>query len=289
MERRVEFSISDSAARLHARINRYERQGEIDRYRRQTQPPGEVSAYEASAYEPSAYEPADQAPFAVSLPPSPPAVHEWTSALPSSLAENRMQRSVAFKPSATASQARPRSRLLERAGTRASLRAAPIALKRTASTLGTSIRAPTSLKRTVSTLSSSVRSATNTMPVPKARSAASQLAIAALATNLAQKKKEERWRGMWWWSARLATAWFVNLSMAFIFLFYAFIVSLKFGETETRELFGAWGAAYLWTTLIFDPCNVCVVTIMPYLINEDTRCGRCCSRIKFVYDELFAP
>ena len=53
--------------------------------------------------------------------------------------------------------------------------------------------------------------------------------------------------------------------MAFIFLFYAFIVSLKFGETETRELFGAWGAAYLWTALIFDPCNVCVVTNLIFL------------------------
>ena len=57
-------------------------------------------------------------------------------------------------------------------------------------------------------------------------------------------------------------------------------------------LFSAWGAAYLWTALIFDPCNVCIVTMMPYfpyIAREDTRCGRCCRRAKMIYDEIFAP
>ena len=54
-------------------------------------------------------------------------------------------------------------------------------------------------------------------------------------------------------------------------------------------LFGSWGAAYLWTALLFDPINVFIITIMPYVANEETRCGRCCMRCKFVYDELFAP
>lgn len=54
-------------------------------------------------------------------------------------------------------------------------------------------------------------------------------------------------------------------------------------------LFSAWGAAYLWTALIFDPCNVCIVTMMPYIARGDTRCGRCCRRAKMIYDEIFAP
>ena len=66
-------------------------------------------------------------------------------------------------------------------------------------------------------------------------------------------------------------------------------ISLKFGEREVQDLYAAWGVSLVWTALIFDPCNICIVTIMPYLVHENTRCGRACGWMKYVYDELFAP
>ena len=184
-DRQIQFSISDSAARLQARIDRH------DAREPQREPPVEALG-----------EPA----LPASLPPSPPAAHEWTSALPLP-ADNLTWRPVGVKGSATVSPASQQSRPLKRLGTRASLRAAPSVVKRTFSA---------SVRR--------LHRANTTTAVPKAQSAATQLAIATLAAKVAHRKKEVRWRGSWIRRARLAAAWFVNLFAAFIFLFYAFIV-----------------------------------------------------------------
>ena len=40
---------------------------------------------------------------------------------------------------------------------------------------------------------------------------------------------------------------------------------------------------YLWLA------QVCVIVCMPCLWRDNTRCGRCCLRTKYVYNEIFAP
>ena len=35
--------------------------------------------------------------------------------------------------------------------------------------------------------------------------------------------------------------------------------------------------------------QVCVIVCIPCLWRDDTRFGRCCLRVKYVYNEIFAP
>ena len=128
-----------------------------------------------------------------------------------------------------------------------------------------------------------------TMVAHARRGSSSELAIVALAAQVRQRKQDVLWRSDLERSVRHAAAWLFNLAASAILLFYALVISIKFGEEETNGLFTSWGVAYLFTALIFDPCNIVIVSLMPCFINEETSCGQCAQRVKFVYDELFAP
>lgn len=79
------------------------------------------------------------------------------------------------------------------------------------------------------------------------------------------------------------------LSLSAIFLFYALVVSLRFGERETASLFASWAAAYLYGAILLEPGAICLISAMPCLVSEDTRFGRLCLRIKWCWDELLSP
>lgn len=51
----------------------------------------------------------------------------------------------------------------------------------------------------------------------------------------------------------------------------------------------SWLVAYGWTFAIVEPVQILVMALAPSIVSEDTRCGRCCARVQFVYNELFSP
>ena len=74
-----------------------------------------------------------------------------------------------------------------------------------------------------------------------------------------------------------------------IFFFYSFIIALKFGEVSTNKMLVGWAIAYGCTFAIIEPLQIILLAAMPCLFVEDTRCGRCLIRARFIYNELLAP
>ena len=58
---------------------------------------------------------------------------------------------------------------------------------------------------------------------------------------------------------------------------------------KARNMLLAWLVAYGWTFAIVEPVQVVIFALLPYIANEETRLGRCCLRVRFVYNELFSP
>jgi hypothetical protein len=50
-----------------------------------------------------------------------------------------------------------------------------------------------------------------------------------------------------------------------------------------------WIIAYAQTFMLIEPVQILLLAGLPCLMDEDTRCGRCCIRIRFIYNELLAP
>lgn len=51
----------------------------------------------------------------------------------------------------------------------------------------------------------------------------------------------------------------------------------------------SWGVSYLLTFTIVEPFQVLLLSSAPWLCDEETRLGRCCSWIRFIYNELLSP
>ena len=117
----------------------------------------------------------------------------------------------------------------------------------------------------------------------------SQVAVVALAALRQKRKADAKWRSNTDRCRRLTLAWAFNLGVSALFIFYALIASLKFGESETAGLFSSWAAAYLYGAVLLEPGAVCIVSAMPCLTSEDTKFGRCCLRVKWCWDELLSP
>ena len=128
------------------------------------------------------------------------------------------------------------------------------------------------------------------MRVQKARQKdGSQMAVVALAALRQERERDVKWRSdteRFW---RLTLAWTFNLGISVLFIFYALLASLRFGEYETAGLFASWAAAYLYTAILLEPGVICIISAMPCIASEDTRIGRCCLRAKWCWDELLSP
>ena len=116
-----------------------------------------------------------------------------------------------------------------------------------------------------------------------------RFAVVSMAAVRQKKKIDALWRGPAERCVRLVFAWVFHLTVCALLLFYALVLSLKFGESENATLFGAWGAAYLWTAVLLEPVIIFIVVGLPSIANEETRLGRCCLRVKWLWDELLSP
>ena len=64
---------------------------------------------------------------------------------------------------------------------------------------------------------------------------------------------------------------------------------VKFKGTATNFMLLGWAVAACQTYLIIEPLQVCILVCMPCLFRDTNACGRCCIRIRYVYNELFTP
>ena len=115
------------------------------------------------------------------------------------------------------------------------------------------------------------------------------MAVVALAALRQERERDVKWRSdteRFW---RLTLAWTFNLGISVLFIFYALLASLRFGEYETAGLFASWAAAYLYTAILLEPGVICIISAMPCIASEDTRIGRCFLRAKWCWDELLSP
>ena len=124
------------------------------------------------------------------------------------------------------------------------------------------------------------------VPRPKP---STNIAAIAIETRLRQKRKDLRWRGPYERGCRLVLAWTFNFLVPGIAYLVAIIIAAKLGETETYKMCIGWLVAYGATFAIVEPAQVVILASAPCLFDEETKIGRCCSRVRFVYNELFAP
>ena len=116
-----------------------------------------------------------------------------------------------------------------------------------------------------------------------------QMALAAMAAVRQKRKMDMKWRTEADRCRRSALAWAFVLGVSAIFIFYALVASLKFGQGEAAGLFASWGAAFFFTAILLEPTVICLLSALPCLATQDTRMGRCCLRVKWCWDELLSP
>jgi len=108
--------------------------------------------------------------------------------------------------------------------------------------------------------------------------------------QIRKKRRDLGWRGEREFKARLTFAWAVNMVIIpALLLTYSIACAVSLGEAETNTMCVSWLVAYLITFAIIEPVQVVLLAGQPWLCDEDSRCGRCCARVRFVYNELLAP
>jgi len=111
-----------------------------------------------------------------------------------------------------------------------------------------------------------------------------------IAEKLHDKVHGLRWRGPVEYRLRSFVAWFMGVLLYVIFCLAAAVYGVvKFKGAATNYMLASWGVAAIQTYIIIEPVQVIVVIALPCLVNEQTRCGRCCLRCRFWYNEIFAP
>ena len=115
------------------------------------------------------------------------------------------------------------------------------------------------------------------------------LASVAILAQLKAKRQVLRWRGKWEYRARLGLSWAANFTICGLAYMYSIALAVKFGNNDTTGMIISWLVAYGWTFAIVEPVQVIILAGTPCLFDEETRCGRCMSRARFIYNELCAP
>lgn len=115
------------------------------------------------------------------------------------------------------------------------------------------------------------------------------IASIAVLAQLRAKRKELRWRPAYEYYSRLCLAWAFQFFVCGVAYWYAIICAISFGNNQTTAFIVSWLVAYGWTFAIVEPAQVLIIAGTPCLCDEETRLGRCCLRVQFVYNELFAP
>ena len=107
---------------------------------------------------------------------------------------------------------------------------------------------------------------------------------------LAQRelRMQLRWRHPAVYRCRMAAAWAVSLGAFAICAMFAVVYGRLFGKTRTNDMLKGWLLASCQTWGIVEPIQVIMLALLPLLIREDSRCGRCFERARAMYNEVFA-
>jgi len=98
------------------------------------------------------------------------------------------------------------------------------------------------------------------------------------------------WRGECEFWTRVVLSWMFNLFIYFVCAVASLTYGIiKFQGAATNFMLIGWGVAACQTYLVLEPLQIIIIVFLPCIVSEETRCGRCCLRIKFWYNELFTP
>ena len=87
----------------------------------------------------------------------------------------------------------------------------------------------------------------------------------------------------------MCTAWTFNIAVYATCALLCLTYANKFGANSTNEMITVWIIAMFQIYLIIEPVQILVTACAPFLCTEDSRCGRCCLRVKYYYNEFFSP
>ena len=104
-----------------------------------------------------------------------------------------------------------------------------------------------------------------------------------------QRIDELAFRPKWVYWIRVSLAWAIVWAILLAGCFYSILLARTFGAIETNKMIVAWLIAYGQTFVVVEPIQILLLAGTPCLFNEETRCGRCCVRCRFIYNELLAP
>jgi len=117
----------------------------------------------------------------------------------------------------------------------------------------------------------------------------SSIAAIAIEAQLHKVRKDLRWRGPRERACRIGAAWAFNLTVSALAYLVSIIFCARFGEKETSAMSVSWMIAYGLTFVLIEPAQVLLLASAPCLFDDSTKVGRCCLRVRLVYNELCAP
>jgi len=123
----------------------------------------------------------------------------------------------------------------------------------------------------------------------KPKQTSTSVAAVTIELQLRKVRKELRWRGPRERACRVGAAWAFNLTVLVLAYLVSIIFCARFGERETSTMSVSWLIAYGLTFLLIEPVQVLLLAGAPFLFDETTLVGRCCLRVRLVYNELCAP
>jgi hypothetical protein len=107
--------------------------------------------------------------------------------------------------------------------------------------------------------------------------------------QLKQHTERSGWRSDRCVSVRMTLAWLFNLCVYFVSALLSLTYGVKFGPESTNEMITVWFIAMFQIYFLVEPMQILVVVCAPFLCDDATRCGRCCLRIRYCYNEFFSP
>jgi len=100
---------------------------------------------------------------------------------------------------------------------------------------------------------------------------------------------EARWITDRWYCIRQSTAWITAFFLQFVTAIMAMAYATTFGNDETTKMLMGWLISVGWCFFIIEPIQIVIVSVFPFCINPDSRCGQCFDWTRWAYNEYFAP
>jgi len=99
----------------------------------------------------------------------------------------------------------------------------------------------------------------------------------------------ERWMSDRLYYGRSAMAWLLVAFLSFLSALGSMAFAVQFGNNQTRDMLIGWAISVTWCFAIVEPAQIVIVTCIPFLVEEDSRCYLCFENIRWAYNEYFSP